>query len=84
MKTEVPTVCEEPWRENKSFQLLAIKTDKKSLPESTKIIREGNRLLSPTVLRGMGGGGTAMKQFSGLTFCVQSQENLRGNHFQNQ
>lgn len=82
MKTEVPTVCEEPWRENKSFQLLAIKNRQKSLPESTKRITKGNRLLSPTVRRAWGWGGK--QQFSGLTFCVQSQENLRGNDFQSQ
>lgn len=37
MKTEVPTVYEEAGRENKSFQQLAIKTDKKAFPN---LVRE--------------------------------------------
>lgn len=62
MKTEAPTVCEEPWRENKSFQLLAIKNRQKSLPESTKRITKGNRLLSPAVWGAWGWGGNSNSQ----------------------
>lgn len=78
MKTEVPTVCEEPRRENKSFQLSAIKNRQKSLPESTKSITKGNRLLSPTVWRGLGRWGNSNETILRSYFlCIKLRKSQR-------